>query len=51
MAYPDASTTMIDQALKLRMAYEVCAPRMDVDDPQRFGEEWRRFLTVVQGGL
>ena len=51
MAHPDASTTMIDQALKLKMAYEVCVPRMDVDDPRRFGEEWRRFLTVVQGVL
>jgi hypothetical protein len=51
MAHPEASTKMIDQALKLQMAYEVCAPRMDVDDPRRFGEEWRRFLTVVQGLL
>ena len=48
MAYPEASTTMVAQALKLKMAYEVCAPRMDVDDPRRFGEEWRRLLTDVQ---
>jgi hypothetical protein len=46
MAYPDASTTMVTQALKLREAYDVA--QLDVDDPGRFGEEWRRFLVDVQ---
>src|SRR5919204_3169588 len=47
MAYPEASTTMVTQALKLRDAY--AAARLDADDPTRFGEQWRRFLTDVQG--
>jgi hypothetical protein len=46
MAYPDASTTMVTQALKLREAYAAAA--LDADDPARFGGQWRRFLTDVQ---
>jgi hypothetical protein len=49
MAYPEASTTMVTQALKLREAY--AAARLDADGPARFGEQWRRFLTDVQGLL
>ena len=48
MAYPEASTTMIAQALKLQMAHDAAVARLDVDDPQRFGQEWRHFLTDVQ---
>ena len=51
MAHPDASTTMIAQALKLQRAHEHVRPRLDVDDPPRFGREWRRFLTEVQALL
>jgi hypothetical protein len=51
MAYPEASTTMVAQALELQTAYDVHAPRLQVDDPERFGVEWRRFLTDVQGLL
>ena len=51
MAHPDASTTMVAQALKLQAAHEAARPRLEVDDPQRFGQEWRRFLTDVQGLL
>ena len=49
MANPEASTTMVAKALKLQAAYDAALPRLDVDDPQRFGQEWRRFLTDVQG--
>jgi hypothetical protein len=48
MAHPEASTTMIGQALKLQEAYDRALPRLDVDDPERFGREWRRLLTEVQ---
>jgi hypothetical protein len=48
MAYPEASTTMVAQALKLQQAYDAALPRLDVDDPQHFGQEWRRLLTDVQ---
>ena len=34
MAYPDASTTMVAQALKLQAAYDAARPRLDVDDPR-----------------
>jgi hypothetical protein len=51
MAHPEATTTMVAQALTLKEAYEVCAPGLEVDDPERFGIEWRRFLTLVQGLL
>ena len=39
---------MVSQALKLQAAYDEARPRLDVDDPRRFGEEWRRLLTDVQ---
>ena len=48
MAYPDASTTMVDQALELQAAYDDAVPRLEVADPRRFREEWRRLLTDVQ---
>jgi hypothetical protein len=51
MAHPEASTTMVDQALKLKLAYDLHATRLEIDDPERFGAEWRRFLTTVQGLL
>jgi hypothetical protein len=51
MAHPDASTTMIAQALELQAAYDRVRPRLEVDDPERFAREWRRFLTDVQGLL
>src|SRR3954462_1060477 len=35
MAYPEASTTMVSQALELQAAYEVARPGLDVDDPHR----------------
>jgi len=49
VAHPDASTTMVSDALKLREAY--AAADLDTDDPARFGERWRRFLTDVQAWL
>ena len=51
MAYPEASTTMVAQALKLQAAHDAARARLEADDPQRFGQEWRRFLTDVQGLL
>jgi hypothetical protein len=48
MAYPDASTTMVAQALKLQAAHDAALPRLEVADPQRFSQEWGRFLTDVQ---
>ena len=48
MAYPDASTTMVDQALQLQAAYDDALPRLKDADPRRFREEWRRLLTDVQ---
>jgi hypothetical protein len=48
MAYPEASTKMVAQALELQAAYERARPRLDTDDPARFAREWRRFLTDVQ---
>jgi len=51
MAYPEASTTMISQALELQAAYEAARPGLDADDRQRFAAQWRRFVTQVQGLL
>jgi hypothetical protein len=48
MAHPEASTTMVDQALKLQAAYDDALPRLEVEDPRRFAEQWRRLLTDVQ---
>ena len=42
---------MVAQALKLQAAHDAARPRLDVDEPERFGQEWRRFLTEVQGLL
>ena len=43
---------MVAQALKLQAAYDVCARAPDADDPRRASaQEWRRFLTDVQGLL
>jgi hypothetical protein len=39
---------MVAQALKLQAAYDASLPRLQTDDPQRFGREWRRLLTDVQ---
>ena len=39
---------MIAQALELQEAYDRARPRLDVDDPEAFGREWRRLLTEVQ---
>ena len=49
VAHPEASTTMVSDALKLREAYATVD--LDTDDPARFGERWRRFLTDVQRWL
>jgi hypothetical protein len=49
MAYPEASTTMVSQALALRDAY--AAARFDEKDPVRFAAQWRAFLTEVQEWL
>jgi hypothetical protein len=46
MAYPEASTTMVAQALALREAY--AAARFDDTDPSRFAAQWRAFLTKAQ---
>ena len=40
---------MVAQALELQAAHEAARPRLEVDDPQRFGQEWRRFLTERAG--
>jgi hypothetical protein len=48
MAHPEASTTMVAQALKLKAAYEAFAPRLERADAERFGGEWRGFLTEIQ---
>lgn len=51
LAYPEASTRMVEQALALKAAYDKAAPRLDAADEETFGPEWRRFLTEVQGDL
>jgi hypothetical protein len=51
MAHPEASTTMVAQALELAAAYDAFAPRVARADAESFGREWRRFLTEVQGLL
>jgi hypothetical protein len=51
MAYPEASTKMVSQALRLQTAYDEARPRLDAAGPERFADEWRRFLTTVQGEL
>jgi hypothetical protein len=48
MAYPDASTRMIAQALALAELYEWFEPRLDTDDPKRFASEWRTFISLAQ---
>ncbi len=51
MAYPQASTTMVAQALELRAAHDAFAARVEGADATTFAREWRRFLTEVQGLL
>jgi hypothetical protein len=51
MAHPDASTTMVSQALALRDAYAKFEPRVADADARTFGREWRRFLTDAQEWL
>jgi hypothetical protein len=51
LAYPDASTRMVEQALALKAAYDEAAPRLDGADAESFGREWRQFLTEVQANL
>jgi hypothetical protein len=51
MAYPEASTTMVAQALSLRAAHEAFAARVESADAATFAREWRHFLTEVQGLL
>ena len=48
MAYPEASTTMVQQALELRETYDAFKPRLDAADAESFGDEWQRFLTRAQ---
>jgi hypothetical protein len=48
MSHPEASTTMVAQALKLKEAFDAFEPRVADADGERFGREWRRFLTEVQ---
>jgi hypothetical protein len=48
IAYPDATTTMVNQALRLRAADRDFAARVHGADPARFRAEWRRFLAEVQ---
>ena len=51
MAHPEASTTMVAQALELKRAYEAFEPRVAGADAATFGREWRRFFTDVQALL
>jgi hypothetical protein len=48
IAYPDATTTMVGQALALRAADADFAARVHGADPARFRAEWERFLADVQ---
>ena len=48
LAHPEASTTMVQQALALRDAFVKLEPRVDGADAQTLGHEWRRFLTRTQ---
>jgi hypothetical protein len=52
MAHPQASTTMVSQALALSRVYAAFEPRLRrAPDPKSFAREWRRFLTAGQGYL
>lgn len=48
LAHPEASTTMVQQALALRKAFDKLEPRVDGADAKTLGREWRRFLTRAQ---
>ena len=49
MAYPDASTTMVGQALDLAELYEASKHRLHgAKDAEAFSREWRRFVTAAQ---
>ena len=49
MAYPEASTTMVSQALALSELYAASEHRLNgAKDAEAFSREWRRFLTAAQ---
>jgi hypothetical protein len=48
LAHPEASTTMVQQALALRKAFQKLEPRVAGADAQTLAREWRRFLTRTQ---
>jgi hypothetical protein len=48
MAHPEATTTMVRQALELKTAYDAFEPRVAGADAESFGRDGRRFLTEVQ---
>ncbi|HKE78607.1 MAG TPA: hypothetical protein VKB54_04835 [Solirubrobacteraceae bacterium] len=48
LAHPDASTTMVQQALELREAFTKLEPRVKGADAQTLGREWQQFLTSTQ---
>jgi hypothetical protein len=48
MAYPDASTRMVGQALLLVPLYDFFESRMEGADAETFAREWRRFLGTAQ---
>jgi len=48
-AYPEASTTMVAQALALAELYAASEARLDgAQDAEAFAREWRRLLTAAQ---
>lgn len=50
-AHPDATVTMVDQALELSERHREFAARARALDPPRFAAAWRRFLADAQGLL
>ena len=48
-AHPDATTTMIGQALELRRRFAGFERRVAGVSDERFAREWTAFLTEVQG--
>ncbi len=50
-AYPTATTSMVDDALRLQDLHAEFHRRAGALDPERFREEYRVFLTRVQGLL
>jgi hypothetical protein len=47
-AHPEATTTVIEQALELRERFAAFERRVAGADAERFAREWDRFLTDVQ---